>query len=73
MTYGPTGMGGGFLDKPSLLGFLPMIWGVLVQLIVTVIVTYLTAPPSAELLGKFYGDGEEKSPYIVQGTENIIG
>lgn len=54
LTFGPKSLGGGFLDQPAMLGFLPLIWSFVAQLVVTVVVTYLTQPLPNTVLDRFF-------------------
>lgn len=53
-TYGPKSMGAGYMNNPSWLGFGTVIWAIAIQIVVTLVVTYATAPPPPAVRSKFF-------------------
>lgn len=61
LTYGPKSLGGGHLNQPIWLGLPAYIWALLLQLVVTVVVTLATPAPPDRVQKKFFAAGQAEA------------
>lgn len=55
LTYAPKSLGGGHLNNPVWLGMPAYIWALLLQLVITVVVSLATPEPSKRVQERFFG------------------